>query len=178
MSKHLSAAFFSPVRLLALVLALASSLSLAGCQKTLKGTDALVEKARAEIPIADAEHTEIRYAGQCAQGDDALLWFISGNEYQAHNYLPMECTVVGEEEYVFVRSYRPLPRGGRDIVALQWKRGLALLINDPHCSAVRLSDGEGTRLFSIGEGEYPYILYSETLPSRYQFFDAAGNELL
>lgn len=177
MSKHLSAAFFSPVRLLALVLALASSLSLAGCQKALKGTDALVEKARAEIPIADAEHTEIRYAGQCAQGDDALLWFISGNEYQAHSYLPMECTAVGEEEYVFVRSYRP-PCGGRDIVALQWKRGLALLINDPRCTAVRLSDGEGARLFSIGEEEYPYILYSETLPSRYQFFDAAGNELL
>ena len=178
MSKHLSAAFFSPVRLLALALALASSLSLAGCQKTLKGTDALVEKARAEIPIADAEHTEIRYAGQCAQEDDALLWFISGNEYQAHSYLPMECTAVGEEEYVFVRSYRPLPRGGRDIVALQWKRGLALFINDPRCTAVRLSDGEGTRLFSIGAEEYPYILYSETLPSRYQFFDAEGNELL
>ncbi|MBO1679826.1 hypothetical protein [Bittarella massiliensis (ex Durand et al. 2017)] len=178
MNKRLSAALIPSVRLLALALALACSLSLAGCQKTLKGTDALVEKARAEIPIADAENTEIRYAGQCVQGDDALLWFISGNAYQAHSYLPMECTVVGEEEYAFVRTYRPVERGGRDIVALQWKRGLALLVNDPRCTAIRLSDGERARDFSIGERDYPYILYSETLPSQYQFFDAAGNELL
>lgn len=42
------------------ILACILAFSLVGCQKTLKGIDALIEKAREEIPIADAENIEIQ----------------------------------------------------------------------------------------------------------------------
>ena len=71
-------------RIIVSILVLSMAIALCGCQKTLKGTDALIEKAREEIPIADAENTDIAYAGLCGKEDLALIWFVSGNEYQAH----------------------------------------------------------------------------------------------
>ena len=63
------------------------------------GTDDLIEKAREIIPVADAENIEIAYAGLIGDDEDALIWFVSGNEYQAHNYLPMECKIVGKDTF-------------------------------------------------------------------------------
>jgi len=58
--------------------------SLMGCTKIYHGTDELMEKARQEIPISDADTIEMRYAGMCGDDDRAIAWYISGNEYQAH----------------------------------------------------------------------------------------------
>lgn len=81
---------------------------LVGRQETLKDTDELIEKAREEIPLAHAEEMEIRYAWVSSKEDSALIWFISGNEYQAHYYLPMECTLRDENEYKFERVHKPI----------------------------------------------------------------------
>ena len=67
-------------RIIASILVLSMAIALCGCQKTLKGTDALIEKAREEIPIADAENTDIAYAGLCGKEDLALIWFVSGKK--------------------------------------------------------------------------------------------------
>ena len=58
--------------------------SLMGCTKIYHGADELMEKARQEIPISDADTIEMRYAGMCGDDDRAIAWYISGNEYQAH----------------------------------------------------------------------------------------------
>ena len=45
--------------------------TLLGCQKVMKGTDDLIEKAREIIPVSDAENIEIKYAGLIGDDDDA-----------------------------------------------------------------------------------------------------------
>ena len=66
-------------KLFNLVIIICLFASLCGCQKTLKGTDELIEKAKEEMPIGNAKNTDITYAGLCAKDDSALIWFISGN---------------------------------------------------------------------------------------------------
>ena len=59
-------------KIFALLLVSCLLFSLSGCQKVMKGTDDLIEKAREIIPVADAENIEITYAGlRCFQ--DAQL---------------------------------------------------------------------------------------------------------
>lgn len=151
-------------------------LSFAACDKTLKGTDALIETAREHIPVADAENIDIKYAGLCARDDSALIWLVSGNEYQAHYYLPMECTVVGDNEYTFERVCKPLERG-QDIAVLMWKGGYAFVINNPKCKSVRITDNSGTHEQKIEKDAYPYVFYNSLIPSEYEFLDENGNVL-
>jgi hypothetical protein len=154
----------------------------AGCQRAMDSPDALLEKAREEIPIANADTIALQYAGMYALDDSALLWFISGNEYQKHYYLPMECVVPEEAEYTFVRTYKPMEFPVPDIAGLHWKDSYCFLINNPDCRRVKITDASGIREVTIAEDAYPYILshqivYSESVPTEYQFLDAFGNEL-
>ena len=160
-------------KLFNLVIIICLFASLCGCQKTLKGTDELIEKVREEMPLAD---TDITYAGLCAKDDLALIWFVSGNEYQAHYYLPMECNIVGKNEYTFERVYNPMDRG-EDIAVLQWKCGYAFLVNNPKCKTIRISDNTGIHDIPIEKDAYPFIVYHELLPNAYEFLDENGNIL-
>lgn len=150
--------------------------SLTGCQKTLRGTDALIERAREELSSADADTIELQYAGLCSRDDDALIWFISGNEYQAHTYLPMECAIVGENEYTYTHTYSPMERG-MDIAVVEWKGGYCFLVNNEKCCTIRITDNTGTRDENIEKDAYPYIFYNNLIPSEYLFLDAEGNEV-
>lgn len=145
-------------------------------EKVYRGTDALIEKAREVIPISDADTTEMVYAGLCAKDDKALIWFISGNEYQAHYYLPMEFAIVGTDAYTYVHTYKPLERG-RDIAVLLWQRGYAFLINNPDCRTVKIVDEGQTILEEIKPDCYPYVFYYDAVPSEYYFLDGEGIEI-
>jgi len=151
-------------------------LSLTGCSNVLHGTDELIEKAREEIPVAEAETIHIEYAGMCANKDNALIWFISGNEYQAHYYLPMECKIVGKDAYTFVHDHKPVKRG-TDIVALLWGNGYSFLVNNPKCKTIRITDYRGTHDIPIEKDSYPFIYYHSLLPSEYLFLDSEGNQV-
>lgn len=162
---------------LSAVLVLFFLLSLTGCQKKIEGTDGLIEKAREVIPIADSDIIEMQYVGMHTKGNVMLAWFISGNEYQAHYYLPMECEVVGEDEYVFNRIYDPLSRGGEDDYVLQWEGGYSFIVNNPKCRTLKITDSNSTKEINIDENAYPFIYYNELLPTAYAFLDAQGNKL-
>lgn len=148
-----------------------------GCQKKIEGTDGLIEKAREVIPVADSDIIEMQYVGMHTKGNVMLAWFISGNEYQAHYYLPMECEVVGEDEYVFNRIHDPLSRGGEDDYVLQWEGGYSFIVNNPKCRTLKITDSNSTKEINIGENAYPFIYYNELLPTAYAFLDAQGNKL-
>lgn len=147
-----------------------------GCNKTIKGTDGLIEKVREVISVSDADTVEITYAGQHTVGNSAIFWFISGNEYQAHTYIAMECEIVGENEYKFVKSYEPMDRG-EDIAVLNWNGWYYFLINNTDCRIIRITDSSGTRDIEIPEDEYPYM-FSNEIPEYYYFLDADGNEIM
>jgi len=149
---------------------------LCGCQETLKGTDALIEKVREEMPIANEENMEISYAGLVAIEDTALIWFVSGNDYQAHTYLPMECNIVGKDEYTYVRTYKPVNRGN-DIVILEWQGGYSFLINNIDCKTIRIIDDNGTHDISIEKETYPFVFHHDMIPHEYYFFDVNGTQL-
>ena len=56
-----------------ILLTLIMILSLVGCTKIYNGTEALIDKVREEIPIANADDAEIKYAGMCGDGDSTHL---------------------------------------------------------------------------------------------------------
>ena len=111
--------------------------SISGCTKTYKGTDELIEKAREEIPVSDADTIDMQYGGMCTVDDTALVWFISGNQYQTHYYLPMEVEIKGEAEYAYVRTYKPMSPF-MDIAVLNWNRGYAFIVNNPNYEELKV----------------------------------------
>ena len=127
------------------------------------------------IPISDADTIDISYGGLVAKDGSALIWFISGNEYQAHYYLPMECRVAGENEYVFERTYKPTEPAA-DIAALQWQRGCVFLINNPDCKLLRIVDAEGIHDIATDKA-CPFIYFHHTIGAEYLFLDSKGKEI-
>ena len=164
-------------RYISIVLLCLLCVSLSACAKIYNGTDELIDKAREEIPISDADTTDIQYAGMCAKDDKALVWFISGNEYQAHYYLPMEVEIKGEAAYRFIRTYKPMDGRGEDIAIVQWNEGYAFIINNPKCASVKITGEAGTYEETFDSKSFPYVFYYPSLPSAYVFLDAEGNEL-
>ena len=151
--------------------------SLAGCAKTYHGTDELMEKARQEIPISDADTIEMQFAGMCGEDNKAIAWYISGDEYQAHYYLPMEIEVTGNgANYTFVHTYKPMTDRCADVAAVNWHQGYAFLINNPKVTTVQITLQSGEVIEEVVR-ENPYAFYVSSVPSEYAFLDAEGNEI-
>lgn len=131
----------------------------------------LVEKAREVIPISDADSIDISFAGQTEKDGKVLMWFVSGNEYQSHYYLPMECIASGSDKYKFERTYKPMNYSD-DIAVLEWSDGYAFVVNDPTCKSVHIEGESGTVNESLEDKSYPYVFYYDGLPTRYIFSDA------
>lgn len=164
-------------RILSIVIACLFCFSLAACTKTYKGIDELMEKAREEIPISDSDTIDMQYAGMCEADGKAIVWFLSGNEYQSHYYLSMEVEIKNNgAEYAFVRTYKPMMDRTGDIAS--WNQGYAFLINDPEVKTVQatLQNGEVVEE-AVQEGTVPYTFYVPFIPSEYVFLDTEGNEV-
>ena len=165
-------------KLIALALSCIMVFSLVGCGKKLTSTEDLIEKAREEITVAEADTIEVRLAAKYIKSDKALMWFITGNEYQMHRYFPMVFDVVGEEEYVFVQRHNAVERG-QDIFVYNWGDGYSFLVNNPKCKSIQITGNIGglgaITEVKIDDGEYPFHYYYELLPQNYIFLDAEGN---
>ena len=154
--------------------------SFVGCREKLMSTDDLIAKVRKEITVANADTIEVQLAAKHIEGDKALMWFITGNEYQMHGYFPVVFDVVGEEEYVFVQRHNALERG-QDIFVYNWGEGYSFLVNNPKCKTIQITGNIGglgavTEII-IEDEEYPFHYYYELLPQEYIFLDAEGNEI-
>lgn len=161
-----------------MVLSFGLLFSLVGCKETLTAPEGLIAKAREEIPVADADTIDIQIVGSVEkENGNSLVWFMSGNEYQAHYYLPMECILKDSDKYEYVRVGKPFEQG-MDIVVYKWQGGYAFLVNNEDCKSVQITDETGTYTIEITEENlYPFIFYQEVIPSDYKFLDASGNEL-
>lgn len=151
-----------------------------GCRATLTTEEELIEKAREEITVAEADTIDVQLAAICTKNDKALMWFITGNEYQMHRYFPMVFDVVGENEYVFVQRHNSLERG-QDIYVYNWGDGYSFLVNNPECKSIKITGNVGglgaVTEVKIEDGDYPFHYYYELLPQEYIFLDGEGNEL-
>ncbi len=166
-------------RIISVVLIAILCFSLVGCAKTYHGTDELMEKARQEIPISDADTIEMQYAGMCGEDNRKIVWYISGDEYQAHYYLPMEIEVKGNsEDYTFVHTYKPITDKCADVAIVNWHQGYAFLINNIEVSRIQMTlEDEEVVEEVIQKDTIPYTFYVPFIPSEYVFLDEKGNEI-
>lgn len=162
-------------KLITWFLVLVCILTMSGCQKTYSGVDELVEKAREELPVAEADTIELQYAGMCARGDEALIWFVSGNEYQAHYYLPLSFKIVDRDTYTFEHTHKPVDRGTDIVVLPEWNNGYAFCVNNPKCTTIKIDDIMGVHEIEVKE--YPFVYFNSLLPREYVFLDKDGNEI-
>ena len=150
-------------------------LILTGCTPKIVGNDGLIAKAREEINIADADTIELTIAGESVVEDRHLIWFISGNQYQAHRYVPMEFVSHGNDEYKFVQAYHSVERGA-DIFVHMWGRGYSFLLNNPKCSSIIMTDSLGNSQ-TVAIDKLPFVYYCQGFPNEYYFLDKDGKEL-
>ena len=162
-------------RIVSIILMLIMVLSCTGCQRTMHDEADYIEKARKEFNISDAETIEMRFIGEVTRGDNALLWFVSGNEYQAHNYLPMSCTITKDGGRVFEHDYKPVERGTDIVVVADWCNGYAFCVNNPKCKIIKIDDYTGEKVIEVTE--YPFIYFNDLLPREYSFHDENGKEI-
>ncbi len=134
----------------------------------------LIKKARDEMPISEADTVEIKIAGKIEDNDKCLIWFISGNDYQSHYYLPLEFIVSKDKGYIFSRKYVPMRRG-MDISVLNWNSGITFCVNNPRCNNVQIT--AETEPTDISINQYPYVSYYSKPVSSYAFFDEKGKEI-
>lgn len=164
-------------KLCIIVLVIMMLLSLVGCKSTLTSPDGLIEKAREEIPISEATTIDMQIVGSIEKDENALIWFMSGNENQAHYYLPMECILKDSDKYEYVRVGKPIERG-TNIVFYEWQGGYAFLVNNKNCKSIQITDRTGMHTEEIEETDfYPFIFYNEVIPLEYKFLNEAGDEL-
>lgn len=165
-------------RALCALLLAALVLSSAGCSKTIKGSDGLIAKAREEINLANADTTEIKIVDFTDAGKSRLVWFMTGNEYQAQSCFPMEFEVVGEDKYKFVHEYMTIGRGTDIWVLPLWKDGYSFLINNDRCVKIEIID-QGGKTIEIPVDGIPFHYFYEDSPDNfsYHFLDAEGKEI-
>lgn len=160
-------------KLIALVLALTLMFSMVGCSKIV-GNEGLIAKARKEINIANADSIELVIAGASVIENQHLFWFVSGNEYQAHRYFPMEFTALDDNEYKFVKEYSAVERGP-DIFVVIWGNGYSFIVNNPECQSIRILGYTGEEQIPVEE--IPFVYYYNGIPGAYTFLDKNGNEI-
>ena len=135
----------------------------------------MIEKARKEIPIADADTIELVIVGKVTDKDDVLVWFKSGNEYQNNRYTPIEFTLVGDDKYLFEKIYKPIDRGEK-ISVQYWKDNFVALIDNPNCTAIKICYDNGSEEV-IPVDETPFVYSTLVFSGEYYFLDAEGNTL-
>ena len=162
-------------RIVSMLLLLVMAVSFAGCERVMYNEAAFIARARKEFHIADAEAIEITYIGEITEGDKALLWFMSGNEYQAHQYVPIRCGITEDGGRRFEHAYNTIERGMDIAVLVDWYGGYAFCVNNPDCKTIQIEDYSGTKEVEVTH--YPFLYYNSLLPREYFFLDENGEEI-
>jgi len=162
-------------RIVSVLLSLLMAFSFAGCERVMYDEAALIARARKEFHIADAETVEIACIGEIVKDDKALVWFMSGNEYQAHQYIPIRCEITDDGGRRFEHTYSTVERGTDIAVLVDWYGGYAFCVNNPECKTIRIDDYSGVKEIEVTH--IPFLYYNSLLPREYFFLDGNGEEI-
>lgn len=154
---------------------ISSILSLVGCKKTATDNEGMLKIAREEIPIASADTIDIQIIGSIDKDESRLVCFMTGNEYQGHSYFPIEFKITRNKKYEFFKVYKMGDRG-MDIYVELWKDGYVFIVNNEACKNIQLTLSNGNKEL-VEVDEYPFLLYTDEIPSEYNFLDIDGNEI-
>ena len=137
------------------------------------GEAGLIATARKEIKnLAEVDTIEMQIVGKSTgDGNRHLFWIMTGNEYQAHSYYPIEVTEIENEVYKFVHLYNGGHQRGRDIFFEFFGSGYSFMVNNPECKGIVI--GETV----IPVTDIPFVYYYPQNPNEYHFIDADGNRI-
>ena len=158
--------------LICLCIAVPAVISFGG---VIEGEEGLIEKARKEIPVAEADTIDLIIAGEVTDGDEILIWFKSGNEYQNNRYTPIAFTALGDDKYRFEKTYKPIDRGDKTAV-VYWKDNFVCCIDNPNCRALEITYQDGSKN-RIPVDETPFVYSTRIFSGEYTFVDENGNRL-
>lgn len=149
---------------------------LSGCAKVYSGNEGLIQKAREEIPLADADRVAIIIAGSTDTNGSSLIWFITGSENQKHSYFPMEFKHAKKDpsQFEFVHMYKPYD-AAQDIAVCSWN-GFAVLVNNKDCAEIRVTYSNGVT-DTVSVNGIPFLWHIDPAPSEFTFWDADGKEI-
>ena len=156
---------------LALILILIGSILYNNESTLLRNTDDLIHIAREVIPVADKETIDITYVDMYVVNNEAIHLFFSGNNYQDHVYLALQCEIVGENLYRLKKHHIMLERA-EDIAIYRDGLSYLFLVNNTDCQTLKVND----KAVTIPKDEYPFLYY-QTQVDNYSFLDYNGNEI-
>ncbi len=159
------------------VLLLALVLLLTGCGGTVYDSpEAMLDRVRAEIPIAGEDRERLHYVGSVEKSETALLWYSYGTDGDGYTYFVFTCDKEEDGGYRYRQMHTPIVRG-RDIVFYMWGDDYVFCIGNPACRTLRYTDYAGTQEVTIEEGAHPFLYRTRGVPVGYWFLDEKGNEL-
>lgn len=157
-----------------LIIILTSVMFLCACERKYSTPDKMIDVIRNESHYSVSEADTIYFAGECRKENYALLWYIIGNDPYNLEYVPAECYITMDNEYIFNQIYSPVDKR-ENISVFQWHNGYSFLINNPNCK--KLVVRRGTDIIELNITQYPFVYYSTLLPDKYDFYDKDGNIL-
>jgi len=136
------------------------------------GEEGLIAKARKEIKnLADVETVEMTVAGKSTIDHNRhMFWIITGNEYQTHQYYPMEVIEIEKGVYELVHMHNGGTQRGEDIFFEFFGWGHSFIVNNPKCKSMVI---DGT---VVPVTEIPFVYYHPS-PHEYYFLDENENQL-
>lgn len=137
------------------------------------GEEGLIAKARKEIKnLAEVETIEMQIVGKSTRDVNRhLYWIMTGNEYQAHCYYPLEVIEVEKGAYKFVHLHNGGHQRGQDIFFEFFGSGYSFMINNPKCKGIVIGET------IIPVTEIPFVYYCPYTPNDYYFVDEDGNRI-
>lgn len=119
---------------------------------------------RERIPLENPDTIDIFCGGSCVVGDEAIVWYVAGEE--GDYYIPLECSVINYSEYQLVSYLEAASTNIDDIVYVPWKDGFAVMINNDSCTGYEAADLNG-ELFTVelDKGSVPHVMYVHDISS-------------
>ena len=161
-----------------IVFSFAIIFSFSGCTKTLYSEEEIIASARGVIPLSDIKNIDMRIAGKTIVEDKALMWFVTGNEYQNNRYFPIEYNVVGKDKYKMYHLYKNSMGMAEGIAFVQWNIDYHnIIIENPECKILRVKNLDGIKDYEVTEDNNVFNIKITDGTTEYLFIDKDGNEL-
>lgn len=139
------------------------SISIVGCQAGTVST----EEEILEVIIKDLDtDVDVRLIETIYLEESILAFYMTGNEYQAHEY---GYAVFDEkdDEYEFFHTYDMYDRG-MDLRSYPYNYGYFFLVNNADCNSIQLiHDGEETIIDVV---EIPFLYFYEDIKNNTEYY--------
>lgn len=173
------------IRLCAILLGLV--LCLSGCAPCAEDETGMVELARAQLPLSQAETLPVELVGRIDREDRSLLLIRTGGEQQRQSYFPVSYQRRGDGYRLEHLARAGMYERGEGLYSYNWQEGYVFLVDNEDCAQLWLKDELGNERTVPVDG-LPFVYYVEDVfqdldgdgrsKLEYAFLNQKGEELL